>query len=780
MISLIEDTVKGNNPKFDQRRDDLKRKRQEAKLQRRSEHKKSKATHNNNNGNDNNNNENDNIINKNNNNNKNKSISNNDNNKKITYKVNLKEKDFIYTDTGHTKLLQLTTWMEDNGVWFYKRKVMLKAGGKYQAGFGYYVEANSNIKVSDKLCKIPKKVVLSVPNSGIAKELNEAMLIGELATALALLYERDRGAESFWFTYLKSLPEYEPLPYFWTNDEREFLKGTDSEKIVAKYPGLLKEDYDTLVKPLLAAHPDKFKPSAFEFEKLLQAMSLVSSRAFNVDSYHGDSMVPLADLFNHKTAAETVHFESDDVCAVCGVVSGCEHEMNEDDDDDDMSGNDDDDTSGHEDDNTAGDDDDSGDDDHDHTSRDDDGNMSGGFGNLSEAKVQHNGHKTGKEADNSGEGNEIDMVAIRPAKKGEEIFNTFGELSNSCLLTKYGFTEIDNPYDTVDLKTSLIISALPTNIMKERFELASKLLKQKVYEVGYNGQVEDNLIKVLRICTLPDSKYQEWKALPKDEQRDAIGDQKTTFLLKGNRGSVIAGAILLALEARAERYPSTLELDEKLMRTIQGITKFALILRVSERRIIERAKQLYSKGPETPQGQLKESAQTKPIVKMAKPEDKNRNQKRFYMSRLVRRSVRKVSKRADMKRIIHDRAMLALARMRARKKEMEAKYGYEMPFPVQYPLSLDGTVRPLVFEERVENSHKMRKTFLPQPARFGTLRVSSILFQRRQDFKRKQVARKAEAEKQKAIERGEEVKPEPVLMDKKKYQKKAQRRKTKA
>ena len=33
--------------------------------------------------------------------------------------------------------------------------------------------------------------------------------------------------------------------------------------------------------------------------------------------------------------------------------------------------------------------------------------------------------------------------------QGEEIMNTYGQLSNADLLHTYGFTETDNPYDEV-------------------------------------------------------------------------------------------------------------------------------------------------------------------------------------------------------------------------------------------------------------------------------------------------------------------------------------------
>lgn len=37
-------------------------------------------------------------------------------------------------------------------------------------------------------------------------------------------------------------------------------------------------------------------------QEYLQASSLASSRAFYVDEHHGECLVPLADLFNHKAA----------------------------------------------------------------------------------------------------------------------------------------------------------------------------------------------------------------------------------------------------------------------------------------------------------------------------------------------------------------------------------------------------------------------------------------------------------------------------------------------
>lgn len=54
--------------------------------------------------------------------------------------------------------------------------------------------------------------------------------------------------------------------------------------------------------PLVTLYPDRFTPEAMTLEAFSAAASLVASRAFGVDPVHGDGMVPLADIFNHKVS----------------------------------------------------------------------------------------------------------------------------------------------------------------------------------------------------------------------------------------------------------------------------------------------------------------------------------------------------------------------------------------------------------------------------------------------------------------------------------------------
>lgn len=53
------------------------------------------------------------------------------------------------------------------------------------------------------------------------------------------------------------------------------------------------------------------------------------------------------------------------------------------------------------------------------------------------------------------------MVALRPIRKGEEIFNTYGQMANWQLLHMYGFTEPfpSNANDTADIHMSTVYKA---------------------------------------------------------------------------------------------------------------------------------------------------------------------------------------------------------------------------------------------------------------------------------------------------------------------------------
>jgi hypothetical protein len=57
----------------------------------------------------------------------------------------------------------------------------------------------------------------------------------------------------------------------------------------------------------------------------------------------------------------------------------------------------------------------------------------------------------------------LEIVVVRKCKKGSEIFNTYGQLSNSSMLSRYGFVERNNPYSKVTFSESSIIDRICRN-----------------------------------------------------------------------------------------------------------------------------------------------------------------------------------------------------------------------------------------------------------------------------------------------------------------------------
>ncbi len=56
------------------------------------------------------------------------------------------------------------------------------------------------------------------------------------------------------------------------------------------------EDWKECIEPLILSGELEVDPDDFSLENYFSAKSLLSSRSFRIDSYHGSGMVPLADL----------------------------------------------------------------------------------------------------------------------------------------------------------------------------------------------------------------------------------------------------------------------------------------------------------------------------------------------------------------------------------------------------------------------------------------------------------------------------------------------------
>ncbi|KAF7299863.1 SET domain-containing protein [Mycena chlorophos] len=282
----------------------------------------------------------------------------------------------------------LIAWCSSRNVWIDPR-LRIVAGPH---GVAVYSRGTS-IPSGTTLVRIPRASVLSVKSSPIS-HLIPASPYGrsaQLSLALALSVELANGEMSAWHGYLQSLPRDIP-GLFWAGATSTrgdsfttgWLAGTEAAKLLANLDDEIEEYYRMVARPMY----EQLRISRPSLQDFRHVCGLVSSRAFLVDAYHGLSMVPIADAFNH-IQDNHVHIETDfDVCPECGSLRQCPH------DDDTGDGSTDD-----------------GDDDQEDT---------------------------------------YEMVSNRPIPAGSEIFNTYGEtLSNAQLFVQYGFVLDVNENDCI-------------------------------------------------------------------------------------------------------------------------------------------------------------------------------------------------------------------------------------------------------------------------------------------------------------------------------------------
>ncbi|SGY97441.1 BQ5605_C035g11404 [Microbotryum silenes-dioicae] len=279
--------------------------------------------------------------------------------------------------------------------------------GSDDAAAGVSIWSTAAIDVGQTVACIPKRSVLSHRSSQLhLPDWNRPRdLFPTLRLVLVVLYELHLGPQSNWSEYLASLPSATvPVGVLWTGKAKVWARGTQVDRVVRGL-GLeheaLRQFYDGLPEKVLGAigHPTR--------EAFFRAYSLVSSRAFMIDAFHTVALVPLFDLFNHSDTPH-VHPEAEHwVCSTCGSFGFCSH-----------------------------DDQDEGDE------------------LREEAPLSSpTSHPT-----ESGEDETYDLVTvlpIDPSNGEQEIFNTYGELSNAQLVTMYGFMIDGNQYDRVDFEVGL-------------------------------------------------------------------------------------------------------------------------------------------------------------------------------------------------------------------------------------------------------------------------------------------------------------------------------------
>lgn len=123
-----------------------------------------------------------------------------------------------------------------------------------------------------------------------------------------ILQERLKGEESPFHPFIDILPKtFENFPIFFTEEEREYLKGSPFLDQVLEKIEDVKADYD-----LICATVPEY--SQFTLTEFSEIRMMVSSRIFgmNIDGKKTDGFVPMADMLNHKRPKQTSWTYSDE------------------------------------------------------------------------------------------------------------------------------------------------------------------------------------------------------------------------------------------------------------------------------------------------------------------------------------------------------------------------------------------------------------------------------------------------------------------------------------
>ncbi|CCG82573.1 Uncharacterized protein C16C6.01c [Taphrina deformans PYCC 5710] len=305
-------------------------------------------------------------------------------------------------------------------------------------GTGYGVFSTADIVEDTVIMEVPKSSLLSPRTTGISNVLDSADLEPMISCCLAYLYERSKGPESPWHAYIQVCPSVVPISKIWSKQDQSILRGTEVAMVGGTSLKDFQETFMEDVKPFLKLHAHELGPfSALSFKEFSEGMSVVGSRAFEIDAYHGLAMCPFADMLDHEVE-EHVHFRTTfDVCPECGEAGGCEHDPEESDD-------------GHG---------------SDGESQGTDETVDEVNGRSQRPIAPHkvpDGHSAASCTDHNhnhdagdGEGEEdedtCDFTVIRAIPAGSQVYNTYGDLGNDILLARYGFALRDNPNDRVSL-----------------------------------------------------------------------------------------------------------------------------------------------------------------------------------------------------------------------------------------------------------------------------------------------------------------------------------------
>lgn len=193
----------------------------------------------------------------------------------------------------------------------------------------------------------------------------------------------------------------------------------------------------------------------------------------------------------------------------------------------------------------------------------------------------------------------LTATTLREIKKGEEVLNYYGPLSNGELLRRYGYaTAAHERWNLVDLSWESVLAALKGQLgmlQEGEWEKILGALDEDDMEEGfvieYGASDPDSEGRVEEVATsagVPEDLVEQAKEVLKEVKnirKDAVPD-------KTARDRAIYSAISTAIDKRTKEYGTTLEEDQMLFQNSQGWSRrkrMAVSVRMGEKRILRQA-----------------------------------------------------------------------------------------------------------------------------------------------------------------------------------------------
>ncbi|KAL0094670.1 hypothetical protein J3Q64DRAFT_1629571 [Phycomyces blakesleeanus] len=359
-------------------------------------------------------------------------------------------------------------WLESNGATLSEN---IEIGDYRSEGAGRGITAKNDIKEGEILFSLPRSLLLSPLTSRLRQEpgIGDKLdnLEGWLPLILCMMYESQKP-DSFWKPYFDILPKTFSTPMFWGDDDIKGLEGTDIVGKIGKSDA--EAMFESNILPIIKSNPILFDENIHTVELFHICGSLIMAYSF-----------------------------TDEVATNANKPIKNKEDEDEDEDDED---------------------------------EDEDEDEEGAELIAMVPLADTLNHKTGfNNARLFHEPEFLEMKAFKDIRKGEQIYNTYGDLCNADLLRKYGFVDEPNEFDIVEINGADVVSTFSNP--EENEEVTGRKLEFLMEEgvlddcfvLENDHEIPEALIIIAHVLKAPVAEFDKMEAkqkLPKAKQTPEI------------------------------------------------------------------------------------------------------------------------------------------------------------------------------------------------------------------------------------------------------------------